>query len=32
MDCDRPIDKFRACMGTFKFLVKKWNKEIFGDV
>lgn len=31
-NCARPFDKFKACAGTFKFLVKKWNREVFGDV
>lgn len=27
-----PIDKFRAWAGTFKYLVKKWNKTTFGNL
>ncbi|XP_070667462.1 uncharacterized protein [Malus domestica] len=33
--CDsghRPQDRFVACVGTFKFLVRNWNKEIFGNI
>ncbi|XP_048426659.1 uncharacterized protein LOC103934529 [Pyrus x bretschneideri] len=27
-----PLDHFRGCLGTFTFLVKHWNRAVFGSI